>query len=225
MHGRILVIEDEKDLAQLLELELRHEGYEVKVAYDGRQGLELALKQSWDVILLDIMLPEINGLEVCRRIRQESPVPILILTARGTVPDRVAGLDYGADDYMVKPFAIEELLARIRVLIRRHSLKDDESQRLAAGTLTMNTGAREVEREGRMIPLTAREFDLLEFLLINKNTVVSRDLILSKVWGYDYSGDTNIVDVYVRYLRSKMDEGFDKPLLHTVRGVGYVLKE
>lgn len=222
--GRILVIEDERDLAQLLLLELGHEGYEVVAEYDGRAGYEQAISQSWDVILLDVMLPFMNGLEVCRKIRQESQVPIMILTARDAVPDRVAGLDYGADDYLVKPFAIEELLARIRVLIRRSKQNIVTSQLLKADTLTLNSSAREVDREGKEIQLTAKEFDLLEFFLLNKNQVVSRDLILTKVWGYEYKGDTNVVDVYVSYLRAKVDEGYPKSLIQTIRGVGYMLK-
>jgi DNA-binding response OmpR family regulator len=223
--GRILVIEDENDLAQLLLLELGHEGYEVELAFDGREGLEKACLGVWDAILLDVMLPQMNGLEVCRRIRQESLVPIMILTAREAVPDRIAGLDYGADDYMVKPFAIEEVLARIRVLIRRNNQSISTLQKLTADTLIMNVGAREVVRDGKTIQLTAKEFNLLEFFLLNKNQVVTRDLILSKVWDYEYRGDTNVVDVYVRYLRGKIDEGFNKPLIQTIRGVGYMLKE
>ncbi len=222
--GKILVIEDEKDLAQLLLLELGHEGYEVELAFDGREGLEKAFSKTWDAILLDVMLPLMNGLEVCRRIRQESLVPIMIITAREAIPDRIAGLDYGADDYMVKPFAIEEVLARIRVLMRRNNQITNTSQNLIADTLIMNVGAREVTRDEKKIQLTAKEFDLLEFFLLNKNQVVTRDLILSKVWGYEFTGDTNVVDVYVKYLRKKIEEGFNKTLIQTVRGVGYMLK-
>ncbi|MBX5435694.1 MAG: response regulator transcription factor [Alicyclobacillaceae bacterium] len=221
---RILVIEDEPDISDFLSLELKHEGYEVAVAADGRTGLEMALEGQWDLILLDIMLPELSGMEVCRRIRAASQVPIIMLTARQSIPDRVAGLDAGADDYLPKPFAIEELLARIRVHLRR-ARPSNEDEDLSAADLTMHLSTREVERAGTPITLTAREFDLLELFVRNKNRVLPRETILEKVWGYDFSGQTNVVDVYVRYLRSKIDVPFGKPLIHTVRGVGYMLKE
>ncbi|MCL6549268.1 MAG: response regulator transcription factor, partial [Alicyclobacillus sp.] len=169
--------------------------------------------------------PELSGMEVCRRIRAASQVPIIMLTARQSIPDRVAGLDAGADDYLPKPFAIEELLARIRVHLRRAKSASEEEDDLRAGDLVMHLSTREVERAGKLITLTAREFELLELFVRNKNRVLPRETILEKVWGYDFSGQTNVVDVYVRYLRNKIDVPFDKPLIHTVRGVGYMLKE
>ncbi len=221
---RILVVEDEQDIAEFLTLELEHEGYETAIAADGYEGLRLAEGDSWDLILLDIMLPGISGMEVCRRIRGFSDVPIIMLTARQSVPERVAGLDSGADDYVPKPFAIEELLARIRVLLRRNQRTQTQAEVLAVADLKINTATREVERAGHAITLTAREFDLLETFARNKNHVLTREQIMERVWGYDFVGETNVVDVYVRYLRNKMDVPFGDPLLHTVRGVGYILK-
>jgi DNA-binding response OmpR family regulator len=221
---RILVVEDEEDIADFLAMEFEYEGYKVTKAFNGREGLKLALEQKWDIILLDVMLPEMNGMEVCRRVRAVSNVPIIMLTARGSVPDRVAGLDAGADDYLQKPFAIEELLARIRGLLRRNRASAAEQKTLTVQDLTMNTATREVFRQQAPVTLTAREFDLLEMFMRNPNQVLSRDLLLERVWGYDYKGETNIVDVYVRYLRQKIDVPFDPPLIHTVRGVGYMLK-
>ncbi|GMA48744.1 putative transcriptional regulatory protein YkoG [Alicyclobacillus contaminans] len=221
---RILVVEDEEDIAEFLAMEFEYEGYAVTTALDGREGLKLALEKSWDIILLDVMLPHMSGMEVCRRIRAVSQVPIIMLTARGSVPDRVAGLDAGADDYLQKPFAIEELLARIRVLLRRSHGPAHESPLLTCADLSLNPATREVERQGKSIHLTAREFDLLETFMRHPNQVLTRDQLLEQVWGYDYSGETNIVDVYVRYVRQKIDVPFDFPLIHTVRGVGYILK-
>lgn len=220
---RILLIEDDEDIAGFVELELRHEGYAVEVENDGRTGLKRAMEARWDAILLDIMLPGLSGLEICRRLRAESDVPIIMLTAKGSVPDRVAGLDYGADDYLVKPFAIEELLARLRRLMRRMGVP--QIQVLTLADLELSPSAREVTRGGKPIHLTAREFQLLQYLLENHNRVLSREAITRHVWGYDFIGDTNVVDVYIRYLRQKVDEGFDVPLIQTVRGVGYVMRE
>lgn len=221
---RILIVEDEENIADFISLELEHEGYQVTVANDGREGLELSMRNEWDLILLDIMLPSISGMEICRRIRSLSEVPIIMLTARQSVPDRVAGLDGGADDYVSKPFAIEELLARIRVLLRRSRNSSTEDV-VTAADIRLNASTREAERSGQPITLTAREFDLLELLLRNKNHVVTREQIMEKVWGYDFSGETNVLDVYIRYLRNKVDAPFTSPLIHTVRGVGYILKE
>lgn len=222
---RILIIEDELDIAEFLALELNHEGYDVTVEPDGRQGLDKALAQEWDLLLLDIMLPGLNGMEICRRVRSQSDVPIIMLTARQSVPDRVAGLDVGADDYLVKPFAVEELLARIRVALRRTrtTMKDEEI--ITVEDLTLNRATREVTRGEEAITLTAREFDLLELFMRNRNHVLPREVILEKVWGYDFAGGTNVVDVYVRYLRNKIDVPYGSQLLQTVRGVGYLLKE
>ena len=221
---RILVVEDEENIADFISLELEHEGYQVVVANDGREGLDLSMRDEWDLILLDIMLPSISGMEICRRVRSQSEVPIIMLTARQSVPYRVAGLDGGADDYVSKPFAIEELLARIRVLLRRNRSSSTEDV-VTAADIRLNASTREAQRAGQPIALTAREFDLLEMLLRNKNHVVTREQIMEKVWGYDFSGETNVLDVYIRYLRNKVDAPFPSPLIHTVRGVGYILKE
>ncbi len=222
---KILIVEDEKNIARFLELELRHEKFEVTVCYDGRQGLEQALAQQFDCILLDVMLPALNGIEVCRRIRKQSDVPILLLTARDAVMDRVAGLDAGADDYIVKPFAIEELLARIRSIFRRVKSSDAQEQaKLTVRDIEMDTQAYEVFLRGERLELTRTEFDLLKLLMWNKNIVCTRERILEQVWGYDSEVETNVVDVYIRHLRTKLvTDGV--PYIETVRGVGYVMRE
>ncbi len=222
---KILVVEDEKQLARFLELELLHEGYTVTTVHDGRKALELIKDTNYDMILLDIMLPELNGIEVCRRIRAFSAIPVIMLTARDSVTDRVAGLDAGADDYLIKPFAIEELLARIRSIQRRITHSAPESDLLSVGDLLLDTASCTVNRSGSNIELTKREYDLLYFLMQNKGIVLSREKILREVWGYDYAGDTNVVDVYISYLRSKVDESFPNKLIHTQRGMGYILRE
>jgi len=223
---RILIIEDEKQIARFLELELKHEGYAVKIEYDGRGGLNRAEENETDLILLDIMLPGINGMEVCRRIRQFSDVPVIMLTARDETTDKVMGLDIGANDYITKPFEIEELLARIRAALRNTSKSSAQLKtNLAAGGLRMDLSKHQVFRENESIDLTKKEYDLLEYLLRNKGIVLTRDQILENVWGYDYEGDTNIVDVYIRYLRSKVNDEHDTMLIQTVRGVGYMLRE
>lgn len=224
---RILIIEDEEKIARFVELELQYEGYEVEKAFNGRDGLELASTRPFDLVLLDILLPQLNGIEVLRRLRRVSEVPVIMLTARDAVVDKVAGLDGGADDYITKPFAIEELLARIRAALRNKSAKagNRQSSALSAGQLTLDPDTREVQVGKEQIELTKREFDLLHYLLTNKNIVVSRDTILQEIWGYDFSGGTNAVDVYVRYLRSKLEEPYDIKLIHTVRGVGYMIKD
>lgn len=224
---RILIIEDEEKIARFVELELQYEGYEVEKAFNGRDGLELASTRPFDLVLLDILLPQLNGIEVLRRLRRVSEVPVIMLTARDAVVDKVAGLDGGADDYITKPFAIEELLARIRAALRNKSAKagNRQSAALSAGLLTLDPDTREVQVGKEQIELTKREFDLLHYLLTNKNIVVSRDTILQEIWGYDFSGGTNAVDVYVSYLRSKLEEPYDIKLIHTVRGVGYMIKD
>ena len=223
---RILLVEDEEKLARFVELELTHEGYQVEKAFDGRTGLELAEKGGFDLLLLDIMLPGLNGLEVLRRLRKEgSSVPVIMLTARDAVMDKVTGLDMGADDYVTKPFSIEELLARIRAALRKQTVQKKEDSLLSCADLTVDVSRHRVTRGGKEIELTGREFSLLQFFMENKTIVLSRDQLLEKVWGYDYLGETNVVDVYVRYLRGKIDEGFEPKLLHTVRGVGYVLRD
>lgn len=221
---KILIIEDEIKIARFLELELKYEGYIVEQVHDGRAGLEKALEGNFDLIILDIMLPNLNGMEVCRRIRQSLYTPIIMLTAKDETMDKVMGLDLGADDYVTKPFAIEELLARIRVALKRKKFKLQSNQVLSIGNLNLDTEKHIVKFNEEVIDLTKREFDLLKYLLENKNIVLSRDKILEFVWGYDYIGDTNIVDVYIRYLRSKIDDKYKEKLIHTIRGVGYLLK-
>lgn len=227
MEAKILVVEDEEKIARFIELELIHEGYTVIKAQDGRTGLSLAEEGGLSLVLLDVMLPELNGFEVLRRLRKTSDVPVIMLTARDAVMDKVAGLDGGADDYITKPFAIEELLARIRLAIKKHagSGKREENSILRAGKLTLNTASYEVSYDDEKIVLTHREFELLRVLLQNKNIVISREKLMQQVCGYDYMGETNVIDVYVRYLRSKLDDVYGVRLIRTVRGVGYVIKE
>ena len=225
--GKILIIEDEEKIARFVELELEFEGYEVKKAFDGRSGLEMAKTRSFDLVLLDIMLPGLNGIEVLRRMRQFSDVPVILLTARDAVVDKVAGLDTGADDYVTKPFAIEELLARIRAALRNKAGGNGVKTPpvLVAGALCLDPLKREVRVNDKLIELTKREFDLLQYLLENKDIVRDRGTLLESVWGYSFSGGTNAVDVYIRYLRAKIEEPFGLKLIHTVRGVGYVIKD
>ena len=230
MAERILIVEDEEKLARMVELELNYEGYEVAKAFDGRTGLEQALTGGFDLVLLDIMLPALNGMEVLRRLRKESNVPVIMLTARDTVMDKVSGLDAGADDYITKPFAIEELLARIRAALRNKAeanaaVVQQTAQTLALGGLEMDVERHQVTMDGTEVELTRREFDLLRYLMEHREKVVTREALLDNVWGFDFVGETNTVDVYIRFLRSKLDEPFGKKLIHTVRGVGYVLKE
>ena len=226
MAERILLVEDEEKLARMVELELQYEGYEVEKAFDGRAGLDRALSGEFDLVLLDIMLPQLSGMEVLRRLRRERSTPVIMLTARDSVIDKVSGLDSGADDYITKPFAIEELLARIRAALRkRGSGERPEEPLLSAGPLTMDVERHTVAVSGTPVELTRREFDLLHHLLENKGRVLSREALLDSVWGFDFVGETNSVDVYIRFLRSKIDEAFDIKLIHTVRGVGYVIRE
>jgi DNA-binding response OmpR family regulator len=224
MTVHILAIEDEAKLAAFIELELKYEGYHVTVASDGLSGLKAAREHHPDLVILDWMLPGMSGLEVCRRLRATGDrVPVILLTAKDDISDRVAGLDAGADDYVVKPFSIEELLARVRAQVRRHSEPDPD--RLQFSDLSLNRRTREVFRGDRAIELTAKEFDLLEYLIAHPRQVLSRDRILENVWGYDFMGDSNIIEVYVRYLRLKLEAQAEKRLIQTVRGVGYVLRE
>lgn len=224
MPNKILIVEDEKKIARFLELELQHEGYEVDTAGDGRTGLEKALSWQPDLLILDLMLPELSGIEVCRRLRHESDVPIIMLTAKDDVSDKVMGLDMGADDYMTKPFAIEELLARIRVGLkkRRADREAPASGALTFGKLHLDPSSYTVSFDGTPVSLTKKEFDLLHYLMEHKGQAVTRDALLSDVWGYDYAGDTNVVDVYIRYLRHKIDEPFGIKSIHTIRAVGYM---
>jgi len=221
---KILLVEDEEKLARFVELELNHEGYAVTKAFTGREGYDLAVSGEYDLILLDIMLPEINGMEVLRRLRRVSQVPVIMLTARDEVMDKVSGLDQGADDYITKPFAIEELLARIRVTLRKHSNGTD-GELLSALGVSLDLKRHLVTVNDAPLELTKREFDLLHYLLKNKGVVVTREMLLENVWEYDFDGGTNAVDVYIRFLRTKIDEAFDIKLIHTVRGVGYVIKD
>lgn len=231
MKQRILVVEDEKQIAKILKLELEFEGYETAVAYDGKSGLEAALNDKLDLILLDVMLPEMNGIEVLRRIRKENPLlPVILLTARNMTMDKVAGLDKGANDYITKPFEIEELLARVRACLRQNSLAAKSSQPenplLVFKDVTVNLDTREVTRGDKFITLTPKEFDLLVYLLSNKNKVVTRENILLHVWEYEYEGETNVIDVFIRHLRKKIEEGFSGPtIIQTVRGIGYTIRE
>lgn len=240
--AKILIVEDEEQLARFVELELSHEGYEVEKAFDGRDGLTKAENENFDLILLDIMLPGLNGLEVLRRLQISNPTPTILLTARDAVMDKVSGLDAGAVDYITKPFAIEELLARVRVALKNHP-KENVTKKEDTGVLSSDKGAsspaegvyvwkklvldnkrHEVHYDGHLITLTNREFIMLETLLSNMDIVLSRDTLLMQVCGYDYIGETNVVDVYVRYLRSKIDDVYDIKMIKTVRGVGYVIR-
>lgn len=225
MAKRILLIEDEEKIARFTELELVHEGYEVGKAYDGRQGLEEALSGKYDLILLDVMLPALNGLEVLRRLRKESSVPVIMLTARDAVMDKVSGLDAGADDYITKPFAIEELLARVRVALKKHTDHVQQTHHLTVCGVTMDTDRHEVTCSGEPIELTNREYELVHVLMENKNIVMDREKLMNRVCGYDYIGETNIIDVYVRHIRSKVDDVYGIRFIQTVRGVGYVIKD
>ncbi|MCJ8008174.1 response regulator transcription factor [Lederbergia wuyishanensis] len=225
----ILIVEDEEKIARLLELELSYEGYQIGKALDGLEGLTMFREQSWDLVLLDVMLPGLSGIEVLRRIRSgDEDTPVILLTAKDSVEDKVSGLDLGANDYITKPFQIEEVLARIRATLRlsRKQEEVDQNQHLLQfADLKMNEVTREVKRGEDFIELTPREFNLLAYLMKNSRQVLSREQLLNGVWGYDYYGDTNIVDVYIRYLRNKIDKPYDQPIIHTVRGVGYVIKD
>ncbi|MBD2304570.1 response regulator transcription factor [Chroococcidiopsis sp. FACHB-1243] len=218
---RVLVIEDEPGIAQFIRQGLNEAGYAVDVASDGQAGLDYALAAEYDVIVLDIMLPQLDGLQVLRQMRSRIKTPVLLLTARDTVEDRVKGLDAGADDYLFKPFAFPELLARLRALLRRPPLQLDTILQVA--DLEMDVANREVRRAGRSIELSPREFSLLEYLMRHPRQVLTRSQITERIWNFDFYGDSNVVDVYIGYLRRKIDNGFDRPLLHTVRGVGYRL--
>ncbi len=224
MTAHILLVEDEVKLARFVELELSFEGYQVSVANDGLSGLTMARESHPDIVILDWMLPGMSGIDICRRLRSTGEkVPIILLTAKDEVSDRVTGLDAGADDYVVKPFSIEELLARIRAHLRRNQEEDVDV--LLFENLKLNRSTREVYRGTRQIELTAKEFDLLEHLMSHPRQVITRDRILEEVWGYDFMGDSNIIEVYIRYLRLKLEANSEKRLIQTIRGVGYVLRE
>ena len=223
MTTRILVIEDEERIRQFLQRGLSFEGYRVDTAEDGQVGLDLARENPPDLVLLDLMLPGMDGIEVCKRIRAVSDVPILMLTAKETIEDRVVGLDAGADDYLVKPFAFDELMARVRALLRRAAPTQPQVYRFA--DLELDTGTRQGQRGGRIFDLTAKEYELLELFMRHPRQVLTRDLIFDRVWNYDFGGESNIIEVYVRYLRQKTEEDGQTRLIHTVRGIGYVLRE
>lgn len=223
--SKILIVEDEANIARFIELELKHEGNEVGKALDGRTGLDMALTGDYDLVLLDVMLPQLNGLEVLRRIRMESEVPVIMLTARDAVMDKVSGLDAGADDYITKPFAIEELLARIRVALKKKGGTSVKSNKLQINGVALDEDRHEVTVNGENVELSNREFELLHTLMKNKNIVMDRDKLMNLVCGYDYMGETNIIDVYIRYLRTKIDDKYGIKLITTVRGVGYIIKE
>ena len=226
---KILIIEDEYNIARFLQLELEHEGYEVGISHDGREGLDKACSDCFDLLILDVMLPSLNGVEVLRRLRQKSDMPVVMLTAKDEMNDKILGLDIGADDYMTKPFAIEELLARIRVIFKRmdnyKASKPQNDSILRIKGVNLDIDRYTVTYKEKNIDLTKREFELLKYMMQNKNLVITREMILAKVWGYEYMGDTNVVDVYIRYLRSKIDDQFGIKLIHTIRGVGYQIKD
>lgn len=224
MADKILIVEDEEKIARFVELELMHEGYEVDKAFDGRAGLDKALTGNYSLIILDIMLPKLNGLEVLRRVRKEYQTPVIMLTARDAVMDKVAGLDAGADDYLTKPFAIEELLARIRVALKRKNIVEFETRKMTIGDVTLDVDRHEVSVKGEQVELTNREFELLHVLMENKGIVMDREKLINQVCGYDFVGETNTIDVYIRYLRAKIDDRYGIKLISTVRGAGYVIK-
>ena len=227
MKRKVLIIEDEKQIARILTVELSYEGYETVSTYDGESGLELALEGEWDIIILDIMLPKFNGIEVLQNFRKVNKhTPVIMLTAKTAITDKVNGLDQGANDYITKPFDMDELFARVRAALRLTQGQEEKNQDvLELGGIRLEKGTREVYRDGRSIELTSREFDLLAYLMENKNLVLTRDQIITNVWGYDHYGDTNVVDVYIRHLRKKLDLKQTDPILHTSRGVGYSMKE
>ncbi|HTX78665.1 MAG TPA: response regulator transcription factor [Longilinea sp.] len=223
MNELILIVEDNEAIVKVLQRTLIYEGYKVDTALDGETGLELAENNHPDLVVLDLMLPGIDGLEVCQRLRAKGNVPILMLTAKDTIQDRVLGLDAGADDYVVKPFELEELMARIRALLRR--TQTDRATMLTFEDLTLDTSTRQAFRNERTIDLTAKEYDLLELFLRHPHQVLTRELIFDRVWGYDFGGESNVLDVYIRYLRQKLEDKGEARLIHTVRGVGYVLRK
>ena len=223
--SKFLIVEDEAQLARFIELELVHEGNSVDKAEDGRTGLDMALEGDYDLILLDVMLPGINGFEVLRRLRNKKETPVILVTARDAVMDKVSGLDAGADDYITKPFAIEELLARIRVALKRKGGVAASARRLEINNVVMDIDRHEVSAAGNPVELTNYEFELLRILMENKNIVLDRERLIGEIWGYDYDGETNVVDVYIRHLRTKIDDRYGIKLIQTIRGVGYVIKE
>ena len=225
----VLIVEDERRIARFLQMELEHEGMSTAIEDNGRRAYERIVQENYDLILLDVMLPDMDGFTICRKVRELSQVPIIMLTARDDIDDKVQGLDIGADDYITKPFATPELLARMRVVLRRQEgkleVKGCQEEILSVKNLIMYPARHEVQVDATPVELTKKEYDLLEYLLRNKRNVLTRDQILSNVWDYDYMGDTNVVDVYIRYLRQKLDDRFQEKYIHTMRGVGYAIKD
>lgn len=226
---KVLIVEDERRIARFLQMELEHEGFATATEENGQRAYERIIQENYDLVLLDVMLPAMDGFTVCQKVRQLTQVPIIMLTAKDDIDDKVHGLDIGADDYITKPFATPELLARMRVVLRRRTNAAEEAQEqlevLTVKNLSMYPTRHEVMVDDVVVELTKKEYDLLEYMLRNKRTVLTRDQILSTVWGYDYMGDTNVVDVYIRYLRQKLDDKFNEKYIHTMRGVGYVVKD
>lgn len=227
MAEKIFIVEDERPIARLLQLTLEREGFKTAAEPNGRRAYERILQEKYDLILLDVMLPEMDGMEICKRVREVSDVPIIMLTARDEIRDKVEGLDLGANDYMTKPFAAEELLARIRNAMRTHKerVRAAEDKRYVVKNMILYPERYEVTVKGEHVELTHKEYELLKYLVENKRNVLSRDQILQTVWGYDYIGDTNVVDVYISYLRSKIDDRFGEKYIYTTRGVGYAIRE
>lgn len=226
---QVLIVEDERRIARFLQMELEHEGMNTAIEDNGRRAYERIVQGNYDLVLLDVMLPDMDGFTICRKVRELSQVPIIMLTAKDDIDDKVQGLDIGADDYITKPFATPELLARMRVVLRRQEsqreTREAQEEILSVKNLTMYPARHEVKVDAVPVELTKKEYDLLEYLLRNKRNVLTRDQILSNVWDYDYMGDTNVVDVYIRYLRQKLDDRFQEKYIHTMRGVGYVIKD
>ena len=224
---KIFIVEDERPIARLLQLTLEREGFKTASESNGRRAYERILQEKYDLVLLDIMLPEMDGMEICKRVREVSDIPIIMLTARDEIKDKVEGLDLGADDYMTKPFAAPELLARIRGALRRHTerVREADERRYVVKNMIIYPERYEVTVKGQPVELTHKEYELLKYLVENKRNVLSRDQILQTVWGYDYIGDTNVVDVYISYLRSKIDDKFGEKYIYTTRGVGYAIRD
>lgn len=220
---KILIIEDEVNISDFIKMELEYEGYEAEVSYDGKEGLTKALDNNFDLIILDLMLPSLNGLEVCRRLKREKNTPVIMLSAKDSVMDKVSGLQIGADDYIAKPFAIEELLARIQVVFRRE--ENSKPNKIKFKNLNIDINSREVTKDNELLSLTTKEYELLIMFINNKNIILDRDTILNKIWGYDYDSGTNTVDVYVSFLRNKLNKNNKEEYIQTVRYVGYIMKE
>lgn len=223
---KIFIVEDERQIARFLQIDLEKEGFDTAIEKNGRRAYERIIQEKYDLVILDVMLPEMDGMEICQRVREISDIPIIMLTARDEIKDKVEGLDLGANDYVTKPFAFEELLARIRgILKRRNEEPRKEENRLVVGNVILYPDRYEVKVKGELVDLTHKEFELLQYLVANKPNVLSRDQILQKVWGYDFMGNTNVVDVYISYLRSKIEDKYNEKHIHTIRGVGYACRD